>query len=121
MKELTQAIHKKTDILNKADSGGGNEYFCNINLGKVSSPVSVHANFKLGVYISAEKVQTAPLPFLNRFSKFALSFHDALQDRVEYYMQPENMPLCFASENSSNIQSFFSQTFSSSASIDLAP
>lgn len=27
MKELTQAIHKKNDMLNKADSGGGNEYF----------------------------------------------------------------------------------------------
>jgi hypothetical protein len=96
------------DLLNKYyNSGGGNEFFCNINLGNVSSPVSVHANFKLIVYISAEKVQTAPLPFLNRFSKFALSFHDALQDRVEYYMQPDNVPLCFKSEHPSNIQSLF--------------
>jgi len=63
------------DLLNKYyNSGGGNEYFCNINLGNVSSPVSVYSKFKLIVYISAEKVQTVLLPFLNRFSKFALSF-----------------------------------------------
>jgi hypothetical protein len=96
------------DLLNKYyNSGGGNEYFCNINLGNVSSPVSVHSKFKLIVYISAEKVQTAPLPFLNRFSKFALSFQDALQDRVEYYMQQPNVPFCFGSEPSSNIESLF--------------
>ena len=45
--------------------------------------------------------------FLNRFSKFALSFQDALQDRVEYYMQQPNVPFCFGSEPSSNIESLF--------------
>ena len=96
------------DLLNKYyNSGGGNEYFCNINLGAVSSPVSVHSKFKLIVYISADKVQTAPLPFLNRFSKFALSFRDALQDRVEFYKQPENKPQCFFSEPPDNIELLF--------------
>ena len=96
------------DLLNKYyNSGGGNEYFCNINLGNVSSPVSVHSKFKLIVYISAEKVRTSPLPFLNRFSKFALSFHDALQDRIEFYMQPTNIPFCFSSEPASNIEMLF--------------
>jgi hypothetical protein len=96
------------DLLNKYyNSGGGKEYFCNINLGAVSSPVSVHSKFKLVVYISAEKVQTAPLPFLNRFSKFALSFHDALQDRVEFYKQPDNKPPCFYSEPPDNIELLF--------------
>jgi hypothetical protein len=96
------------DLLNKYyNSGGGNEYFCNINLGNVSSPVSVHSKFKLIVCISAEKAQTAPLPFLNRFSKFALSFRDALQDRVEYYTQVGNVPSCFGSEPVSNIKLLF--------------
>jgi hypothetical protein len=96
------------DLLNKYyNSGGGNEYFCNINLGNVSSPVSVHSKFKLIVYISAEKVRTSPLPFLNRFSKFALSFHDALQDRIEFYTQPNNIPFCFTSEHPSNIEMLF--------------
>jgi hypothetical protein len=96
------------DLLNKYyNSGGGKEYFCNINLGAVSSPVSVHSKFKLIVYISADKVQTAPLPFLNRFSKFALSFHDALQDRVEFYKQPDNKPPCFYSEPPDNIELLF--------------
>jgi hypothetical protein len=96
------------DLLNKYyNSGGGREYFCNINLGAVSSPVSVHSKFKLVVYITADKVQTAPLPFLNRFSKFALSFHDALQDRVEFYKHPEHKPPCFASEPPDNIELLF--------------
>ena len=52
-------------------------------------------------------MQTAPLPFLNRFSKFALSFHDALQDRVEFYKQPDNKPHCFYSEPPDNIELLF--------------
>jgi hypothetical protein len=96
------------DLLNKYyNSGGGNEYFCNINLGNVSSPVSVHSKFKLVVYISADKVRTAPLPFLNRFSKFAFSFHDALQDRVDFYTQSGNIPFCLRDESASNIKMLF--------------
>lgn len=57
-------------------------YYADITIGALSLPVRIHPDFKVVVHISMRQLSAMPTPLLNRFSKFAVSATDALQERL---------------------------------------
>ena len=90
----TDDIHESFyDLFNQRfrhidDPTTGTRLYANIAIGAHLKPCRVHQDFQCIIMLKTSEVKQAPLPFLNRFEKYSISY-ESVSDAVMQHMPPE--------------------------------